>query len=80
MLAATTDSTDPKETRINEFLIQAEQGHAHGLANVHAVHARYRTATGTGAASKTQIRILTGDSSLLAFAEYQWLHNSNSPF
>jgi hypothetical protein len=75
VLAPAANSTDPGEARIDKFLVQAKQGHAHGLANVHAVNARYRTAAGTGAASKAQIRILTGYSSLLSFGEYQWFHN-----
>jgi hypothetical protein len=70
VLTAAAYGADPGETRINEFLVQTEQGHAYGLAHVHAVHSGNRAAAGAGPAGKAQIRILTGQLPLLSLAEY----------
>jgi hypothetical protein len=70
VLTAAAYGADPGETRINEFLVQTQQGHAHGLAHVHAVHPGNRATAGAGPAGKAHIRILTGQLPLLSLAEY----------
>jgi hypothetical protein len=69
VLTAGTEGANPRKTRINEFLIQTQQCHAHCLTHVHTVNPCNWAAAGTGAAGEAEIGKFSRQPPLFSFIQ-----------